>query len=415
MLEWTVTDALPPPARTPRTHPDPPAVLVAHPSADLYGADRMLLESVTGMVARGWRVVVTVPGPGPLVAELERLGVRVAYCPAPVVRKSALRPRGLLALAWAAVTGIPAGLRLAHSLQADVVYVNTVTVPLWLVVARLLRRPAVCHVHEAETSAPRPARLALTLPLLLATRVIANSRFTLGVLTGAVARLRPRTVVVHNGVPARPAPAPRAALDAPLRLLYVGRLSARKGVDVAVAATRILAARGVDVRLDVVGAPVPGAEWFEHELRASAGSPELDGRVAFHGYDPDPWSNAAAADVVLVPSRLEESFGNTAVEAGLAARPVVVSDTSGLREAASGLGSAVLVPPGDAVAVADAVAAIAADWPRYRSLAVEGAPALADRHDVGRYRREVCDVVGAVLPASRVGGVPAATAREGAA
>lgn len=397
MLEWTVTDPLQP---APTDSPAP-TVVVAHPSADLYGADRMLLESVAGMAGRGWRVVVTVPGPGPLVAELERLGVGVAYCPAPVVRKSALRPRGLLALAVAAVAGLPAGLRLVRSVRADALYVNTVTVPLWLVVARLARRPAVCHVHEAETSAPRLARLALTAPLLLATTVIANSRYTLDVLTGALARLRGRTVVVRNGVPPRPASPPRTALDAPLRLLYVGRLSARKGVDVAVDATAILAARGVDVRLDLVGAAVPGAEWFERDLRESARSAGLDGTVVFHGYDPDPWTHAAAADVVLVPSRLEESFGNTAVEAGLAHRPVVVSDTSGLREAAAGLGSAVLVPPGDAVAVADAVTAIAGDWSRYRSRAEEDAPALARRHDVGRYRREVCDVVGAVLATSR--------------
>ena len=174
--------------------------------------------------------------------------------------------------------------------------------------------------------------------------MIANSRYTLDVLTGTVARLRaPHGRRPQRGAAAAGSP-PRTALDAPLRLLYVGRLR-RARASTSRSPRPGSSPQGVDVRLDLVGAAVPGAEWFERDLRESVRSEGLDATVAFHGYDPDPWTYAAAADVVLVPSRLEESFGNTAVEAGLAHRPVVVSDTSGLREAASGLGSAVLVRP----------------------------------------------------------------------
>ena len=37
-------------------------VLVIHPSVELYGADRMLLESVAALTEAGWRIVVVVPG-----------------------------------------------------------------------------------------------------------------------------------------------------------------------------------------------------------------------------------------------------------------------------------------------------------------------------------------------------------------
>lgn len=42
-------------------------VLIAHPSADLYGSDRVMLETVDALVAAGRRVVVTLPADGPLV------------------------------------------------------------------------------------------------------------------------------------------------------------------------------------------------------------------------------------------------------------------------------------------------------------------------------------------------------------
>lgn len=56
-------------------------LLVAHPSADLYGSDRVLLESISGLVEDGRRVMVTVPGSGPLVAEFLGRGAGVAACP----------------------------------------------------------------------------------------------------------------------------------------------------------------------------------------------------------------------------------------------------------------------------------------------------------------------------------------------
>ena len=68
--------------------------------------------------------------------------------------------------------------------------------------------------------------------------------------------------------------------------------------------------------------------------------------MTFSGFTDDVWAHLAAADLVLVPSQGDEPFGNTAVEAMLAARPVVVSSSSGLDEAVAGYGSAQRVAAG---------------------------------------------------------------------
>ena len=52
-------------------------VLVAHPGAELYGSDRVVLESVVAIVNAGAIVDVTVPETGPLIEELRRAGARV--------------------------------------------------------------------------------------------------------------------------------------------------------------------------------------------------------------------------------------------------------------------------------------------------------------------------------------------------
>jgi GT2 family glycosyltransferase/glycosyltransferase involved in cell wall biosynthesis len=371
-----------------------PRVLVAHPGAELYGSDRMMLESVDGLVAAGIEVTVVVPTPGPLVDELARRGVRVTICAMPVLRKSALRPLGFARLLATALRGVVPAIRLIRRDGTAGVYVSTVTVPSWLILGRLLGRPVTCHVHEAERSAPRPVRKLLALPTRCAQRVVVNSEYSLDVLAEVAPGVRSRSQVVYNGVagPDHAVP-PRQELTGPIRLLYVGRLSPRKGPDVALAAARVLVSRGLDIQLELLGAVFAGYEWFEQQLRADSAAADLAGRVRFSGFDPDVWPRLAAADIVVVPSVVDEPFGNTAVEAALAARPAVVSDTSGLREAAAGYQAAVLVEPGDPRGLADAVERIVGDWSSYASWAETDSVQMRERYSPARYRAEIAACV----------------------
>lgn len=370
-------------------------MLAAHPSSELYGSDRMFLESVVGLVEAGWRVVATLPHPGPLVAQLEAAGAEVRTLPSPVLRKAVLTPRGAVDLLRESVSSARRGFGIVR--RADAVYVSTLTVPLWLVLARAARTPSLCHVHEAEGSAPSLLRHAVAAPLELASALAVNSEFARAVLTRSSRRSGRRARLVPNGVVGPPgAVPPREHLTGAVRVLYVGRLSPRKGVDVAVDAVALLAGRGLDVHLDLVGAVYPGYEWYEAELRAAVAQAGLGERVTFHGFYPDIWPFAATSDCVVVPSRADEPFGNTAVEAVLAQRPVVVSDTSGLREASAGYACAQAVTPGDPAALADAVARVVDQWPAYRAAASSDAEVAATRHSLAGYRSHVADLVGAL-------------------
>jgi glycosyltransferase involved in cell wall biosynthesis len=372
-------------------------VLVAHPSVDLYGSDRMMLESIDGFAARGWRVVVTVPGPGPLVAEIEGRGAEAVDCPTPVLQKAFLSPTGVARLLARAIASVVPGVRLLRRLRPDVIYASTLTVPLWMVLGRCLRVPVVCHVHEAESTAPPLLRRLLAAPLLLAHRVIVNSRFSGDVLAQAWPRLRVSSEVVHNGVagPARPTTA-RAVLDGPVRLLYIGRLSARKGIEDLIAAMAELHRHEVPATLDVVGDAVAGRDHFEHRLHDRADTVGIGDRIRWHGFDPCVWPHLTRADILVVPSRVDEPFGNVAVEGALAARPVVVARTGGLLEATAGLGAAVTAEPGQPGALAAAIASIVDDWPAMRCAAVADAAVAAARFDPGRYREATADIVAGV-------------------
>ena len=57
--------------------------------------------------------------------------------------------------------------------------------------------------------------------------------------------------------------------------------------------------------------------------------------MQFHGFQSQVWPFLEQTDIAVVPATEDESFGNTAAEASLAARPAVVSAIAGLREATS--------------------------------------------------------------------------------
>ena len=369
-------------------------VLVAHPSADMYGSDRVLLESVQGLLAAGVCVTVTVPATGPLVGELEARGANVILCRTVVLRKSLLSPRGLLRLLPLTAAATVQSLALLLKVRPGSVYVNTLTLPLWAVLPKLLRCKIVVHVHEAEQSARPIIKRALAAPLLLATDILINSRFSETVLLAAQRRLSGRITIVDNAVPGPPElQAPRLDVRDGVRLLYIGRLAHRKGVDVAVSALAELTARGVPAQLDIVGAVYPGNEAYEELLKEKIHTSGLSERVHLHGFRTDIWPYVARTDISLVPSRLDEPFGNTAVEALLAGRPVIVSDTSGLREAAGGYAGVQFVPPSEPMAIADAVEKICANWELWAGRSGADAAAAAARHSPELYHRRIAELL----------------------
>ncbi|MDC5697686.1 glycosyltransferase [Intrasporangium calvum] len=141
-----------------------------------------------------------------------------------------------------------------------------------------------------------------------------------------------------------------------VRVGYAGRLEAHKGVAV------LIDAVCADERLTL---RVAGAGPAEAELRAQVQARGATGRVEFAGAVPhaDLPGFYRSVDVVAVPSLTTDSwveqFGRVAVEAMACGTPVVASDSGALPDVVGEAG--VLVPPGDAAALRDALLRVGTD------------------------------------------------------
>jgi glycogen(starch) synthase len=279
-------------------------------------------------------------------------------------------------------------MRLAH--RADVVHAHMgedlAALPIALSAARARRIPLVVTLHLSMARTGRPTglgdRAVQRLGALVERRATAAAtgvlvltrRTAMHVIDAGIDPVRVR--VIPSGVPedlfagelADPLPhGPRP------RVVFVGRLAAQKDpLTLVEAVARMRSAAEI-----VVVGDGPQRDAVERRI-AQLG---LGRRIRLVGFVSrrDVARHLAHADVLALPSRYEE-LGTALVEAMAGGVPVVASRTGGIPEVVDHGRTGLLVTPGDAGALADALDALLADPARRRAMGA------AARERAGAYR-----------------------------
>lgn len=182
--------------------------------------------------------------------------------------------------------------------------------------------------------------------------------------------------------------------EAPV-LLFVGRITADKGVRELLDAFRKLKTAGSAAHLLFVG-------HFDSEIGGGAGITrrDIEGVRDVHvaGFTQCPEMYMAIADILCLPS-YREGFGTVVIEAAAMGVPTVGSDIYGLSDAVVNGETGMLVPPRDAPALAGALSELLSDAGRRRQMgaaARQRAEALFDAGQVnGRLIAEYCNLLDA--------------------
>ncbi len=258
--------------------------------------------------------------------------------------------------------------KLYHSLQPDVVYAPKNDGLAVSLLAAHARRPAVVgyrgtigHISRLDPAAwltylnPRCQRIVCVSEAvrdyLLSCRIPA-----------------PRLVTVYKGhdpawYTTLPKPT-RAELGLPtdaFLLGFTGRIRPVKGGDVLLEALRRVPSE-LNVHLVMVG------DIVDPRVRRLAEAPVLRDRVHRLGYRTDAAAIAGLFDVFAMPSVEREGFPRAVIEAMAQGVPPIVSRVGGMPELVRDDESGLTVPPRDPAALAEAIAALAADPERRRRL-----------------------------------------------
>ena len=359
------------------------AALVMPLAEQRGGSEIMLRQLIEHSDPQTVQWLVIFLEPGPMVAQLQRLGADVA-----VVDAGRLRQPHRHAAAVARIA------RLARRHRADLIVGWMVKSQLYAGPAALLARlPVVWYQLGAPHERGWLERAATALP---ARGVIAVSRSA----ADAQERIRPRrrTEVVHPGVDLRrfdaaalPAPATaRAQLglapDGPL-IGIVGRLQHWKGIHVLVEAMAHVRAAHPDARCVIVGGRhdlEPGYPALVERRIAALG---LGDAVTLAGPQADVATWMQAMDVVVHASD-REPFGIVILEAMALGKPVVVGAGGGPREIVRDGVDGLLAPFGDVAALAGAIGRFLDESQLARTVGA-AARARAAQFDVRRFAENV--------------------------
>lgn len=334
---------------------------------------------------------------GPLRSRLEEVGVSCEVLPFSKrdVRRADLAELANLAGGGASTAAYVARLaRRLRQLRPDLVHTNSLKAGIYgCVAARLAGIPAVWHVRDVlGDDIPLAARAAVR-------RLIAALPAAVIVDTGATAAtldLPDKTVHIVPSPVDTGQPRPDEPAGDPV-VGMVGRLAPWKGQHVFLDAVAKLAPAHPEMRARLIGSAMFGEDArYEQQLRDQAERLGIAERVEFAGFRDDVRAELAQLTVAVHASTLPEPFGQVVVEAMAAGVPVVASAAGGPAEVVTDGVDGLLVPPGDAGALAAAIGRLLADRDLRHALGAAGVR-TAQRFRPERIAAEVEAVYRSVL------------------
>lgn len=326
-----------------------------------------------GLVTAGYQVEVVSMKDGPLVPTVREagIGIEVVHFEGRLLKRDPL-------LVLRTISGVR---RVVRKFQPDIVHTHGPRAHFFGGIARRLEKVPlhVASAHGTHTqfvagnerdlgrfrSAVRQQQFAAIdrLTVRFADCVVAVCEATRQELVSGLGVPADKIAVVVNGIEENPvsvqeAKTLRQALgfnEEQKVIVYVGSVSRHKGLPVLLAAFRMLVSSHPDCRLLVVGE----GSYFD-QMKADVSSAGLGDSVVLTGRRPDAVLLMAAGDVLVLPS-LSEGLSLTLLEAAMLGRPMVATDVGGNAEVVKEGETGLLVPPGDPLALAASLAAVADD------------------------------------------------------
>jgi glycosyltransferase involved in cell wall biosynthesis len=150
----------------------------------------------------------------------------------------------------------------------------------------------------------------------------------------------------------------RRSPDEPLRLLAAGITSPFRRFEDTIAAVRIARARGIDVRLTIVGAPADP----EYVARLRREAADLGDFVRIEGFLPSPeYETLRASSHLLVLTTRGQTWGQVTTECAAAGIPSIVNETATTLELFQDGRSCYVARFGDPESIADRIVNAASD------------------------------------------------------
>ena len=317
-------------------------VLIINQSAELYGADKAILELINNF-PKNYSPIVVLHEDGPLKLILEKNGIQVIKTSVIKVKRGILKPSFFLKLPFEIIQSFVTIQKELKGKKIDLIHSNATSVFIGAFYSFFFRIPHLWHVHEIIE---KPRKVSLIYPKIVnffSDTVVFNSTATSTHFISILPKIEKKSVIIHNGQERK---LEKISLNEILKIRtsfttnlknkimigLIGRISEIKGQDLLIDAYILLLKKHSNIHLVFIGSAVRGKEDYLDKILKKIQKNSIEDKISFVDFQENIWPYYDALDVIVVPSTEKESFGLVATEAMLSKKPVIAANHGGLLE-----------------------------------------------------------------------------------
>ena len=328
-------------------------ILYLHAGAEMYGADKVLLELIKGLDSKEFEAHVILPNDGVLVEALRQVGAKVSVLDYPILRRKYFNPKGIADYIRSYNFYAKQIALYAREHNIDMVHNNTAAVLEGIYLKRKLKLPLIWHVHEIIV---KPKAISDFINMLMgryADKIVTVSQAVANHIKQSPFIKDSQVKVIYNGVDnavyyPMDASSIREKFDIAQDALVIGmigRVNAIKGQNDFIEAVEPLLEKNEKAVAFLAGGVFPGEEWRLEELDKRIASSSVVSQIHRIDYYDKTSELYNMFDIFVLPSIKPDSLPTVVLEAMACSKPVVGYNNGGIAEMVVDDKSGCLVKP----------------------------------------------------------------------
>lgn len=338
-------------------------ILFLHAGAEMYGADKVLLELLNGLDKEMFEPIVLLPTEGPLVKELNSIGIEVHVMDYPILRRKIFNPKGIIKYFIQYIKYSHKIMKFMKKQNISLVHVNTTAVLEGLYLKLLFKKKFIWHVHEIIVS-PKIVYKVTSYLLNFSNQIVTVSNSTKQHLLDSGVLKNKDIQVIYNGVnneiyhPNHNVKYLYKEFDIPENALIVGnigRINSWKGQKDFVRALAPVLKKHENVYALIVGGVFESETHFLEELKLEVEKSGAQEKIRISDFRDDVAVVHDFIDIFVLPSTNPDPLPTVVLESMASRNPIIGYAHGGVTEMVKQNENGILVEPLDTELLGDAV------------------------------------------------------------
>lgn len=342
-------------------------ILYLHAGAELYGADKILLELLSGIDKKKFEPIVLLPNDGPLVDKISRLGFKVNVLQYPILRRKFFKPIGIIKYMYNYIIYSHKISSYVRKNSINILHVNTTAVLEGVFIKIFNRKPVIWHIHEIIESPElvfqftsfmiqRFSDIIVTVSNATKKRLLDSSIIDSDKVRTIYNGININAIVNENGHEVKNIMKEKLNIPKESKVVgMVGRINSWKGQQDFVQAINLVFSKNKSIHAVIVGGIFEGEEHYLHELKKSIAATDDPSRIHLVSFSENIADFYNLFDVFVLPSTQPDPFPTVVLEAMANQLPIVGYNHGGITEMIENNISGYLIEVGNVVKLGDCI------------------------------------------------------------